>query len=49
VAEARLPSPGTPKSDSYEGDGHVILRAEATDVVKQGLKQVIETVRIEYA
>jgi D-alanine-D-alanine ligase-like ATP-grasp enzyme len=49
VAEARLPAPGTPKSDSYEGDGHVILRHETTDVVKQGLKSVIETIRIEYA
>ena len=49
VAEARLPAPGTPKSDSYEGDGHVILRHESTDVVRQGLKSVIETIRIEYA
>ncbi|HKA89719.1 MAG TPA: ATP-grasp domain-containing protein [Haliangiales bacterium] len=49
VAEARLPTVGAPKSDSYEGDGHVILRHEDTEVVKQALRTVIETIRVEYA
>jgi biotin carboxylase len=49
VAESRLPTIGAPKSDSYEGDGHVILRHEDTEVVKQALKVVIETIRVDYA
>jgi biotin carboxylase len=49
VAEARLPTPGTPRSDSYEGDGYVVVRDPDTEVVKAAMKTVIETVRIEYA
>jgi formate-dependent phosphoribosylglycinamide formyltransferase (GAR transformylase) len=49
VAEARLPTVGAPKSDSYEGDGYVILRDDDTEVVKRGLKTVIETIRVDYA
>ncbi len=49
VAEARLPSPGTPRSDSYEGDGYVVVRDPDTEVVKAAMKTVIETIRIDYA
>jgi hypothetical protein len=49
VAEARLPAPGTPRSDSYEGDGYVIVRDPDTEVVKAAMKTVIETIRVEYA
>ncbi len=49
VAEARLPSRGTPRSDSYEGDGYVIVRDPDTDIVKAAMKTVIETIQIEYA
>lgn len=49
VAEARLPQPGTPRSDSYEGDGYVIVRDPDTEVVKAAMKTVIETIRVEYA
>jgi hypothetical protein len=31
-----LPTVGAPKSDSYEGDGYVIVRHPDTDVVKRG-------------
>jgi biotin carboxylase len=48
VVEARLPSPGEPRSESYEGDGHVIVRDPDTEVVKAAMKTVIETIRIEY-
>ncbi len=49
VAEAKLPTVGAPKSDSYEGDGHVIVRHGDTDVVKRAVKTIIETIRVDYA
>ena len=49
VVESRLPTVGAPKSDSYEGDGHVIVRHEDTEVVKAAVKTVIETIRVDYA
>lgn len=49
VAEAKLPSIGAPKSDSYEGDGYVIVRDPDTEVVKKALLAVIERVRVQYA
>jgi hypothetical protein len=48
VMEARLPTPGTPRSDSYEGDGYVVLRHDDTEVVKAAVKTVIETIQIHY-
>ncbi len=49
VVEAKLPDRGTPKSDSYEGDGYVIVRDPDTEVVKRAMNIVIETIRVEYA
>jgi hypothetical protein len=49
VVEARLPQPGTPRSDSYEGDGHVIVRHPDVEVVKAAMKTVIETIQVQYA
>lgn len=49
VAEARLPAPGAPRSDSYEGDGYVIVRDPETDLVKSAMKTIIESIRIDYA
>jgi biotin carboxylase len=48
VVEARLPEPGAPRSDSYEGDGYVIVRDPDTEVVTAALKTVIETVQVQY-
>ena len=48
VVESRLPRPGTPRSDSYEGEGYIILRHPDTAVVKEALKTVIETIQIHY-
>jgi hypothetical protein len=48
VVEARLPQPGTPRSDSYEGDGHVIVRHPDTEVVKATLNTIIETIQVQY-
>ncbi|MSP92247.1 MAG: ATP-grasp domain-containing protein [Myxococcales bacterium] len=49
VAEARLPQPGAPKSDSYEGDGYVVVRHPDTDVVLRALRLLVQTIRIQYA
>jgi hypothetical protein len=49
VEEAELPRVGAPKSDSYEGDGHAIVRAESTDVVRRVLRTMIESVKVHYA
>lgn len=49
VVKTKLPAPGAFKSDSYEGDGYVVLRDPDTEVVKAALKTVIETVRVHYA
>ena len=47
--EANIPDIGKPKSDSYEGDGYVVVRDQDTEVVKAALKTIIETVKVEYA
>jgi D-alanine-D-alanine ligase-like ATP-grasp enzyme len=49
VVEAKLPTPGTPKSDSYEGDGYAIVRDPRTAVVEAALRTIIETVKVRYA
>jgi biotin carboxylase len=48
VVDSRLPSPGTMRSDSYEGDGYVIVRDPDVEVVKAAMTTAIETIRIEY-
>jgi biotin carboxylase len=47
VVEARLPQPGQPAAEGYEGEGWVILRHPETAVVERALRRVIETVRVE--
>jgi len=49
VVESKLPARGTPKSDSYEGDGYVIVRDPDTEVVKRAMTAIIETIQVEYA
>jgi hypothetical protein len=48
VVEARLPTPGAPRSDSYEGDGHVIVRHPDTAVVEAAMQTIIETIQVHY-
>jgi hypothetical protein len=47
VVQARLPRPGQPKSETYEGEGYIILRHAETEVVRAALKRVPELVRVE--
>jgi biotin carboxylase len=48
VVDSRLPVRGAFRSDSYEGDGYVIVRDPDTEVVKAAMKDVIETIGVEY-
>lgn len=49
VVEAKLPQEGQPPSDSYEGDGYIIVRHPDTDVVQTALQQIVSTIRVELA
>ncbi|HEY4181087.1 MAG TPA: ATP-grasp domain-containing protein [Kofleriaceae bacterium] len=49
VVESKLPTVGAFKSDSYEGDGYVIVRDPDTEVVKKAMNTIIETISVEYA
>jgi formate-dependent phosphoribosylglycinamide formyltransferase (GAR transformylase) len=49
VVEAKLPTIGAHKNDSYEGDGYVVVRDPSTEVVKKLLSTVINTIRVHYA
>lgn len=48
LVEAKLPSIGAPKGESYEGDGYVVVRAETTEKVHELIKTIIETIEIHY-
>ncbi len=47
VVEAKLPGEGQPPSDSYEGDGYIIVRHTDTDVVQQALTEIVSIIRVE--
>lgn len=49
VVEAKLPREGQPPSDSYEGDGYVIVRHAETDVVENALTEIVRLIRVELA
>jgi hypothetical protein len=49
VVESSLPSAGQFASDSYEGEGYVIIRDADSDVVEEALKQIVGLVRVELA
>jgi formate-dependent phosphoribosylglycinamide formyltransferase (GAR transformylase) len=43
LVEAKLPSIGAMKNDSYEGDGYVIVRHESTKKVEDMITTIVET------
>ena len=49
VVESRLPRAGQSPSDSYEGDGYVIMRHPDSDVIEQALQQIVSLVKVELA
>lgn len=48
VVDAKLPQRGAFRSDSYEGDGYVIVRDPDIEVVKRAMTTTIETVQVQY-
>ncbi len=46
VVEAKLPQKGQAPSDSYEGDGYVIVRHPETEVVQQALSDIVSTIKV---
>ncbi len=49
VVEAKLPHEGQPPSDSYEGDGYIIVRHPETAVVEHALQEIVKIIRVELA
>lgn len=49
VVEAQLPRQGQPPSDSYEGDGYIIVRHPETAVVENALQEIVKIIRVELA
>jgi hypothetical protein len=49
VVEAKLPTAGDPKSDSYEGEGYIVLRHRDEAVLRDAVRTVLNTVRVRYA
>ena len=47
VVEARLPRAGQPASGTYEGEGYIILRHPETSAVEEGLRRILNHVRVE--
>ena len=47
MVESRLPEPGRPVAETYEGDGYVIVRDPDTGTVEQALAELITTIRVE--
>ena len=47
VVESRLPTRGQWASDSYEGEGYVILRDRDSEVVENALRQIVQIVQVE--
>jgi formate-dependent phosphoribosylglycinamide formyltransferase (GAR transformylase) len=49
LVEAKLPTLGARKNDSYEGDGYVVVRHESTAKVHALITSIIETMKVHYA
>jgi len=49
VVEAKLPREGQAPSDSYEGDGFIIVRHPETEVVENALREIVRLIRVELA
>jgi biotin carboxylase len=47
VVEAKLPQSGQAPTDSYEGDGYIIVRHPDTEIVQNTLQEIVATIRVE--
>jgi hypothetical protein len=48
IVRSALPERNTPRADSYEGEGYIIVRDPDTEVVKAAILSIIENVRVTY-
>ena len=48
IVEARLPEPGAPSVDHYDGDVSISVRHPDTEVVLAAMRTITETIAIEY-
>jgi hypothetical protein len=48
IVQACLPELGASRSDSYVGDGHIIVRHPDTEVVTRAIKTILDTIQISY-
>ena len=46
ITDIRVPKQGQEKSESYEGEGYVILRHPDSGVVENALKDIVESVKV---
>jgi ATP-grasp domain len=49
VVETKVPEPGRTVADTYEGDGHVVVRHPETVRVEEALAELITTIHVETA
>lgn len=47
LVELVLPAIGTPRAESYEGEGHALVRHSATEGAKEALKAIVSNIRLE--
>lgn len=46
LVEARLPKPGMPRAESYEGEGWATVRSATTEGAKKALHTLVSTIRV---
>lgn len=46
VVESHAPPIGQPRAESYEGEGHVLVRAPDTETARRALARIVDRVRI---
>ncbi len=49
VVESHLPTAGSARSESYEGDGYVIVRGDDSDEIDAALNEIVSVIRVECA
>ena len=47
VVESKLPTAGSARSDSYEGDGYVIVRGADSGEIDAALNEIVSAIRVE--
>lgn len=49
LVELRMPKPGHPRAEGYEGEGWAIVKAPTTEGVKQALLALIQNIQVRYS